>query len=150
MSHDRNLFTLCIEDKEGTRLHGVQIFMQLLSPLQHDFYLHSCHFIQDKGASSVNTVNRDVLWLVNGLDFGLFAIDLCDDQQTQQNGLKQDKQCTYNVALYGIRVPIVVMKTLQCLTFVLLLNLHIAVNNIKPMSAVMETLVWVPFALLSK
>jgi hypothetical protein len=67
--------------------------MQLLSPLQHDFYLHSSQFIQDKGANSVNTINRNVVWLVNGLDFGLFAIDLCDDKHTQQN--RQTRQAMY-------------------------------------------------------
>jgi len=44
MRHDQNVFTLCIEGKEDTKLEGVQIFMQFLSPLQHDFYLHSSHF----------------------------------------------------------------------------------------------------------
>jgi len=106
-------------------------------------------FSQDKGVSSVNTINRNVAWLVNGLDFGLFAMDLCEDQHAQQNRLKQDRQSTYNVILWRICVPNVVMKTQQCLPFVLLLNLHIAVNSIKPLSDVMETLVWVPFALLS-
>jgi hypothetical protein len=77
-------------------------------------------FFQDKGVSSVNTINRNISWLVNGLDFGLFAMDLCDDQHTQQNRLKQDRQSTYNVLLRRIHVPNVVMKTQQCLLFVLL------------------------------
>jgi hypothetical protein len=99
MRHGRIVFTLCIEGKENTKLHGVQIFMQLLSPLQPDCYLHSSHFIQDKGASSVNSFNRNVVGLLNGLDFDLFAVDLYDDQHTQQNRLKQDRQRTYNVTL---------------------------------------------------
>ena len=74
---------------------------------------------------------------------------LGDDQHIQQNRLQQDRKRTYNVTLWRIRIPTVVMKTQQCLPFVLLLNLHMAVNNIKPLSPAMEMLVWVAFALIS-
>jgi len=61
---------------------------------------------------------------------------------------KEDRPSAYNVTLWSVRVTTTVIETQQS-SVCIVVYLHAAANNIRPLSVAMETREWVPFALLS-
>jgi hypothetical protein len=62
---------------------------------------------------------------------------------------KQDRKCTYNANTVSCLRNHCCKGNATILSLRTVVDLHVAVNTIKPLSTALETLEWVPFALLS-